>query len=85
MAVSLPFVLLILDWYPYRRIYSLPSLLSGLIEKAPFIALSLCSVVLTVLAQRSRSAMSLMEVVPFPARLFGKLLPYEGGAEIRHR
>jgi protein O-mannosyl-transferase len=69
MAVSLPLVLLILDGSPFRRISSFPSFLSAVIEKIPFIALSLGSVWLTVLAQGSESAMSLMEVVPLPTRL----------------
>ena len=69
MAVSLPLVLLILDGYPFRRISSFPSLLSAVIEKIPFIALSLGSILLTVLAHGSESDMSLMEVVPLPTRL----------------
>ena len=69
MAVSLPLVLLILDGYPFRRISSFPSFLSAVIEKIPFIALSLGSVLLTVLAQGSQSAMSLMEAAPLPTRL----------------
>ncbi|HVO84091.1 MAG TPA: tetratricopeptide repeat protein [Syntrophobacteria bacterium] len=69
MAVSLPLVLLILDGYPFRRISSFASFLSAVIEKIPFIAMSLGSVWLTVLAQGSESAMSLMEVVPLSTRL----------------
>jgi hypothetical protein len=38
MAVSLPFVLLILDWYPLERIQSLKSFKTALAEKAPFFA-----------------------------------------------
>jgi lipoprotein NlpI len=52
MAVSLPVVLLILDWYPFQRIRSLRSFRSALFEKIPFIALALFSSVITVLAKK---------------------------------
>ncbi len=35
MAVSLPFVLLILDWYPFERITSLKTFRTAFTEKAP--------------------------------------------------
>ncbi|HXX81927.1 MAG TPA: tetratricopeptide repeat protein [Thermodesulfovibrionales bacterium] len=67
MAVSLPVVLLILDWYPFKRIRSVESFWSSVIEKVPFIALSLISSVLTLFAQKT--AMQLMEFVPLPTRM----------------
>ena len=68
MAVSLPVVLLLLDWYPFGRIRSVKTFLGALTEKIPFIAFSLVSSVLTVLAQKSEGAMAMMEVVPLSAR-----------------
>ena len=56
MAVTLPVVLLILDWYPFKRIGSLKTFQSAFIEKLPFIAFSLISTLLTVLAQRAGGA-----------------------------
>src|SRR5512139_1367135 len=56
MAVSLPIVLLILDWYPFERFGSLDTFRKVLIEKIPFIALSFASAVLTVLAQEKGGA-----------------------------
>src|SRR5208283_719950 len=50
MAVTLPAVLLILDWYPFNRIRSLKTLWAACIEKLPFIALSVASSVTTILA-----------------------------------
>ena len=41
MAVSLPFILLIIDWYPFQRIRSLKTFRSSFIEKLPYIGLSL--------------------------------------------
>jgi len=70
MAVSLSAVLLILDWYPFRRINSMASFQAAFLEKLPFILL--CSIVsiLTIMAQRTGSAMDLLSVVP----LWGKAL-----------
>jgi tetratricopeptide (TPR) repeat protein len=68
MAVSLPVVLLILDWYPFDRIRSWKTFQSAGVEKLPFFALSLASAVLTVLAQRAGGAMTAMDVVPLSTR-----------------
>jgi hypothetical protein len=67
MAVSLPIVLLILDWYPFSRIRSAKTLLAAGIEKLPFIALSFVSSILTVLAQRT--AIQTAEFAPLSTRL----------------
>ena len=69
MAVTLPFVLLILDWYPLKRIHSLRTFSVAFIDKLPFIALSVISSILTILAQRTQMAFQLMEFVPFPTRV----------------
>jgi hypothetical protein len=69
MAVTLPLVLLILDWHPFGRIRSFRTLWSSCVEKLPFLALSLISSVLTVLAQGSGGAMELMGIIPFSTRL----------------
>jgi tetratricopeptide (TPR) repeat protein len=79
MAVSLPVVLLILDWYPFQRIYSFKTFLNSSVEKLPFIALSVCSSVLTVLAQKAGAAMTFNIYVPLWARLlvsFKALIAY---------
>jgi tetratricopeptide (TPR) repeat protein len=67
MAVSLPVVLLILDWYPFSRIRSAKTLLAAGIEKLPFIALSFVSSILTVLAQGK--AIQSTEFAPLSTRL----------------
>ncbi len=69
MAVSLPAVLLILDWYPFNRIRSMKSFLSAFLEKLPLIALSLVSSVLTVLAQKAGGAIESFEAIPLSSRL----------------
>lgn len=68
MAVTLPVVLLILDWHPFGRITSLKTLWAAGVGKLPFFALGLASAVLTVFAQRAEGAMAAMEVVPWPIR-----------------
>ncbi len=69
MAVSLPLVLLILDWYPFKRITSIKTFSISLIEKIPFIALSVFCSIVTILAQRSGEAIRSAEFAPLSARL----------------
>jgi lipoprotein NlpI len=69
MAVTLPVVLLILDWYPFNRIHSLKTFRSALVEKLPFMALSLMSSILTLLAQGAGRAIVPITFVPVPVRL----------------
>ena len=69
MAVTLPVVLLILDWYPFNRIHSLKTFRSSLVEKLPFMALSLMSSILTMLAQGAGRAVVPIAFVPLSIRL----------------
>jgi lipoprotein NlpI len=81
MAITLPVVLLLLDWYPLQRIVSFKTFRTACIEKVPFFALSVISAVLTVLAQRAGKAIVPTELIPLSARLFvaaNSLLAYLG-------
>ena len=82
MAVTLPFVLLILDFYPLQRLETLNQLKYLLKEKIPFFALSLISSVLTLLAQNSSASnVTPLKVVALPARIllaFKALIAYIG-------
>ncbi|HXX57155.1 MAG TPA: tetratricopeptide repeat protein [Thermodesulfovibrionales bacterium] len=69
MAVSLPAVLLILDWYPFRRIESGKTFGIALFQKLPFVALSLLSSIVTLLAQKAAGATLLTEHVPLTWRM----------------
>ena len=69
MAVSLPVVLIILDWYPFKRITSLKTFGTACIEKIPFIALSMLSSVVTILAQQASGAIRSVEIIPLSSRL----------------
>jgi regulator of sirC expression with transglutaminase-like and TPR domain len=79
MAVTLPVVLLILDWYPSGRIGTLRGLWTALAEKLPFFALSLGSAVLTVFAQGAGGAIKSIEFAPLSTRVlvgFKSLIAY---------
>jgi len=52
MVVTLPFVLLLLDYWPFRRIADARSALRYLGEKVPLLLLSACSAWITLIAQR---------------------------------
>jgi protein O-mannosyl-transferase len=69
MAVTLPVVLLILDWYPLGRIRSWKNLWLACVEKLPFFALSLASSVITILAQREGGSITSLEKIPLWVRL----------------
>jgi tetratricopeptide (TPR) repeat protein len=79
MAVTFPFVLLLLDVWPLRRIdptswrERLPRLLG---EKAPLIAMSAATSALTFLAQRSAQAVATLTLVPFPRRFANAAISY---------
>jgi protein O-mannosyl-transferase len=86
MLVTLPFVLLLLDWWPLGRFRG-PS--SGavsrvtarqrlLVEKVPLMVLSAASCAVTYLAQRRGGAMVSAEVFPFVARVGNALASYVG-------
>jgi hypothetical protein len=51
-AVSLPFILCIIDWYPLRRIVDRSTFYRSIIEKIPFFILSVAGIILTLIAQQ---------------------------------
>jgi len=72
MAVTLPMVLLILDFYPYKLfiVKGSNAKIKGIIlEKIPFLALSLLSSILTMSAQAEFNAMGSTRVFPLAERL----------------
>jgi protein O-mannosyl-transferase len=69
MAVTLPVVLLVLDWYPVGRVRSVKTFRSSIIEKIPFIVLSMVSSLLTILAQRTGEAIVSIEQIPASERI----------------
>ena len=77
MAVTLPFIMLLCDFYPLRRIQQplapAARLLPVLLEKIPFLALSFVSVAVTIAAQKSGGALKSMELFRLPLRLLNAL------------
>lgn len=69
MAVTLPVVLILLDWFPFQRIQSLRTFGKVVQEKAPFIALSVASSVITVFAQIKGRSLVPFEASSAPARI----------------
>jgi tetratricopeptide (TPR) repeat protein len=72
MAVTLPAVLLILDFYPLRRLdirLAFSSHRKVLMEKLPFLGLSFVAIVLTVLAQQEVGAIKPVESTFFEDRI----------------
>jgi Tfp pilus assembly protein PilF len=72
MAVTLPVVLIVLDFYPLGRVDLKSAFTSKrklLMEKVPFFGLSLASSLITVIAQREGRALTSLEVIPFSDRI----------------
>ena len=91
MLVTLPFVLLLLDYWPLQRWQSAPCNLKPsarkfhpsslilyplLLEKLPFFALSAASCVVTFVAQKGGGAVVPVAVLAFPQRLANAIVAY---------
>lgn len=74
MAISLPAVLLIIDFFPLKRLSTLREASIAFLEKTPFFIAALFSVFMTLFAQRSTVAS--LESIPFDMRLFGAAKAY---------
>jgi tetratricopeptide (TPR) repeat protein len=90
MLVMLPFVMLLLDYWPLGRVarlhdvsarqasggWRVASIRRLVVEKIPFILLSVVSCVVTFLAQKSGGAVTSFERVSFGARMGNALVSY---------
>ena len=72
MLVTLPFTLLLLDYWPLKRTTLLPLWK----EKLPLFALSAASCVVTFIAQSADGALKLLSTVSFPARVANAAVAY---------
>lgn len=75
MSVTLPFVLLLLDWWPLRRIDTV-SLRTLLLEKTPLILLSAISCIVTIFAQQAGGAVITVEKLSVLERMTNALSSY---------
>jgi tetratricopeptide (TPR) repeat protein len=82
MLVTWPFVLLLLDIWPLRRLelstfnFQLSTLKRLVLEKLPFFVLTIASCVLTFFAQRAGGAVQSMEHLPLAARVANAVVAY---------
>ncbi len=76
MLVTLPLVLILLDYWPLNRLNSKFSFLNSFCEKIPLLILSVVVSVVTVIAQKSAGAVSRIEAVPFGQRFGNALVSY---------
>ncbi len=75
MIVTLPFALLLLDYWPLGRWGTVP-LRRLILEKLPLLALSAAASVVTLLVQQHAGATSTLAEVPFGFRIENALLSY---------
>ena len=74
MAVTLPIVLLIMDFYPFRRLDQKGSFIKvALLEKLPFFLLSGGISYMTIIMQKKEGAMGAMEYLSLETRLVGAI------------
>ena len=77
MLVTLPFVLLLLDYWPLNRIQPSKASQSGIqnliLEKLPFLILAVISCLITYSVQQKGGAMA---VIPFPERIANAVVSY---------
>jgi tetratricopeptide (TPR) repeat protein len=76
MYITLPFVLLLLDFWPLQRMRTLRDLWLRVMEKLPLFGLTVFGAVMAVVGQKNLSAMQSMEAVPLEARLANALVGY---------
>lgn len=78
MLVTMPFTLLLLDYWPLGRIESFdPKSIWPLVrEKLPFFALTAASSFVTIFAQQAGGAIQSTTIIPFTARLANALTAY---------
>lgn len=78
MLVTLPFVLLLLDYWPLNRIHDRRAVRRVVVEKLPLFALSALGIIATLYFQNQGGAVKSVEAYPWPARLTGSILAYGG-------
>lgn len=82
MLVTLPFVMLLWDYWPLGRFRfsnfkSQGSIVTRLfVEKVPFFALSVASSVITCLAQHEGGSIASLNLVPFESRIWDAIMAY---------
>jgi tetratricopeptide (TPR) repeat protein len=76
MLVTLPLLLLVLDYWPLGRLTARGAASRLVVEKLPLLALSAASCAVTLLVQRAGGAMDAQRQVALPARLANAVVAY---------
>jgi tetratricopeptide (TPR) repeat protein len=76
MLVTLPFVLLLVDYWPLGRLDTRQTLYRAIIEKIPFFALAAVSSAVTFLVQKSGGAVANINILPLHYRVANIFLSY---------
>lgn len=74
--VTLPFALLLLDYWPLGRVRSIGSFARLILEKAPLWALAVFSAAMTIIAQANERSLFSLAEMPLPIRLLSALRAY---------
>ncbi|MBF0458727.1 MAG: tetratricopeptide repeat protein [Nitrospirae bacterium] len=79
MSVTLPFTLLLVDYWPLGRFQTgQRSVLKIIVEKVPFFVLSLASGIVTILVQQKEGALVTLARLPMSSRLSNAIMSYWG-------
>ncbi|MBI4852220.1 MAG: tetratricopeptide repeat protein [Acidobacteria bacterium] len=89
MLVTLPFVLLLMDFWPLKRFYNFKTnsfvnikiAIKLILEKVPLLILSLTSSLITLSAQKAGYSVISLESLPLKTRLFNSIISYIGYLE----
>jgi tetratricopeptide (TPR) repeat protein len=76
MLVTLPFVLLLVDFWPLKRLEHVRDLGRLALEKVPFFALALVSCIVTFMAQRASGAVESFETLSIAERFLNAVNSY---------
>lgn len=76
MVVTLPFALLLLDYWPLRRLDDRAPLTSRIVEKIPLFLLAIGGGVLAIIGQREVKAIVTTEALPIATRVANAIVAY---------
>lgn len=76
MYITLPFVLLLLDFWPLQRMQNARDVRDRIVEKLPLFALTIFGAAMAVVGQRNLAAMQSMQEVPLGDRLANAAVAY---------
>ena len=76
MLVTMPFVLLLCDFWPLKRLKRIKDIWPRIFEKIPLLVLATASSVVTFIAQRSTGAVETLDYLPLGTRFLNTVVSY---------